>query len=337
MPIVPPGRTLLKSETDQLCRLSVAPSTHAAYQSGLRKWKKFLFDHNYTWDMDVLPVISSEVIIEFTTYCHAVLSLGYSTIKLYLAGIRFHYISSGQPNPLSSVYTTDRLQMVLRGIKRQQGGGNRTRLPITFDILVQISNQLANKCFSPVLSVMMKAVCTLAFFGFLRSGEFCVVGDKFDPSSNLCVHDLQCEQDSQSMCLCLKSSKTDPFRQGVRIHIFANPRLCPVKAMCDYLKMRKTMLCASPALFIDDEGKPLTRGVFVSNLKQLIFNLGLDSTKYNGHSFRIGAATTAAAAGVEDHLIQTLGRWSSSAYTRYIRTSRDSLCQAQAAMCFTSD
>jgi len=43
---------------------------------------------------------------------------------------------------------------------------------------------------------------------------------------------------------------------------------------------------------------------------------------YAGHSFRIGAATTAAVMGLEDSAIQTLGRWESSlvsSYKRYIR------------------
>ena len=42
-------------------------------------------------------------------------------------------------------------------------------------------------------------------------------------------------------------------------------------------------------------------------------------TKYSGHSFRIGAATTAAAVGVEDSMIKTLGRWKSAAYLAYVR------------------
>ena len=52
---------------------------------------------------------------------------------------------------------------------------------------------------------------------------------------------------------------------------------------------------------------------------------GVDITQYSGHSFRIGAASTAAAVGIEDSLIKTLGRWESTAYLSYVRVPQDRL------------
>ena len=53
----------------------------------------------------------------------------------------------------------------------------------------------------------------------------------------------------------------------------------------------------------------LTRQRFVTAVRTGLDKAGIDSSKYSGHSFRIGAATTAAQNGMEDSIIKTLGRW----------------------------
>ena len=74
-----------------------------------------------------------------------------------------------------------------------------------------------------------------------------------------------------------------------------------------------------------EDGQFLTRQRFVDAVREALERAGVDQTKYCGHSFRIGAATTAAARGVEDAMIKTLGRWESVAYLQYIKIPRQQL------------
>ncbi len=54
-------------------------------------------------------------------------------------------------------------------------------------------------------------------------------------------------------------------------------------------------------------------------MKDALDEAGVDPGQYSGHSFRIGAATTAAARGLED---STVRRWKSLAYLEYIKIPR---------------
>ena len=69
-----------------------------------------------------------------------------------------------------------------------------------------------------------------------------------------------------------------------------------------------------------------------SELRKAISALGLPQEQLAGHSFRIGAATAAALAGVEDSTIQLLGRWSSASFRRYIRTPPGQLAALSARL-----
>ena len=94
-------------------------------------------------------------------------------------------------------------------------------------------------------------------------------------------------------------------------------------AMRDYLLQCKPAV--SGPLFIFTNGKWLFRASLTRELRSAQQVCGLPADHYFTHSFRIGAATTAAAAGVPSWLIKVLGRWSSDCYERYIRTPQETL------------
>ena len=101
--------------------------------------------------------------------------------------------------------------------------------------------------------------------------------------------------------------------------------LCPVAAIVNYLVLPRVN-AKTTAVFGFSDGQPLTRTRFVMELRTALAKAGIDATKFAGHSFRIGAATTPATCGMPDSLIQTLGIWESMAYTLYIRTPPSEFC-----------
>ena len=78
-------------------------------------------------------------------------------------------------------------------------------------------------------------------------------------------------------------------------------------------------------LFRFRDGRVLNRQHFVTAVKEGLDKAGTDSSKYSGHRFRIGAATTVAKNRVEDSIIKTLGRWESLAYLQCVKIPRRQL------------
>ena len=82
---------------------------------------------------------------------------------------------------------------------------------------------------------------------------------------------------------------------------------------------------SSGALFRFSDGRLLTRQRFVEALRTGLEEAKVPQDQYRGHSQRIRAATTAAAKGLEDSIIKTLGRWESVVYLQYVKIPRQQL------------
>jgi hypothetical protein len=324
------------STVTQLLNNAVADSTRTVYNSAFEAYCKFIKMNNIPY-YNNMPPVSEQLLISFVSHCFKNLKLAYSTIKLYLAGIKFKYLVAGEPSPFYGAGGTGenllRLQMVLKGVQRSTISKCRKRLPVTRDMLHVISSRLRLGFFSLFTDRMLETVCIVAFFAFLRCGEFTCKAN-FDPSVNLTIGDISFHENYA--VLTLKQSKTDPFRRGVDIKLFCvGSSLCPKCLLQNYLKLRTSVFpnwSDLDSCFVNKTGEPLSRVEFLTLFKQILSACGFEADSYSGHSFRSGAATSAASAKIEDHLIKVLGRWSSDSYCRYIKTPANTLHSAQLAM-----
>ena len=302
-------------------RSALAPSTQRTYSSAQKRYLVFCS----TSSLAPLPLSDS-------TLCRYVAHLArehikHKSIKTYLSALRNLQIMAQMGDPFRNTFSL--LEQVLNGIKREQAKSgslkSRERLPITPEILRHIRRVWERNSTHPDM-IMLWAACCTCFFGFLRCGEITVPSvQEFDPGYHLSYGDVRLDSTTQPSVVDvnIKASKTDPFRQGVRIYLGKTDNdLCPVAAVAAYLASRSI----TPGPFFHfQNGAPLTRSSFVSRVTQALTTAGIDSSKYSGHSFRIGAASTAAARGIDDSLIKTLGRWKSSAYLLYVRIPRERL------------
>ena len=261
--------------------------------------------------------------------------LRFRTIKVYMSAVRFLHIAEGHGDPF--LPNLQRLHYTLQGVKRAEaeaGIEKRERLPISPNILRTIK-RVWEEAPPHADKTMLWAACCLGFFGFLRSGEMTAPSDRtFDPSCHLSVQDIAVDnpENTQVLRVTIKQSKTDPFRKGIDLYLGKTAAdLCPVRAVLNYLVVRGRR--RQGPLFLFADGTYLTRLRLVEALRQALGKAGIDPTKYSGHSFRIGAATTAAKKGMEDSVIKTLGRWRSLAYLDYIRMPREQLASYSRLLC----
>lgn len=298
---------------------ALAQSTRRSYNSAQRRYLSFCHADN----VSPLPACQQSLCRYVTHLANE--GLAHASIKCYLAAIRHLQIEKGWDDP--GIANMAKLELVLRGIKMVQASKRKptARQPITVDLLQKMRGAWINRSAGRD-EKMLWAAASLCFAGFLRSGEITVPSDRaFDEAQHLTVQDVAVDSlASPSMLrVKIKASKTDPFRLGVDVFVgHTGCPLCPVTAMLNYLIARGS---EPGPLFMFADKKPLTRPRFVERTREALRKAGVDSSHYSGHSFRSGAATTAAMRGINDATIKLLGRWKSEAYHLYVKTPRAQL------------
>lgn len=190
------------------------------------------------------------------------------------------------------------------------------RQPISPQVLSGLLSELDSICKSSYEASLFYAAALVAFFGALRISELVAQSRAQQRSGALLFQDVHFTD--VGVNLGLRRSKTDQLGRGAQISLgyCELEDLCPVRALRKFISLRGS----SPGLlFCHLGGAPLTKHQFWAVTTRALAKLGLCGVRFCTHSFRIGAASTAAAMGLPSSVIQHVGRWHSNAFRSFIR------------------
>ena len=225
-----------------------------------------------------------------------------------MAAVRNLHVELGYIYPSGPTTLLDR---VMRGLTRLPST-QRARLPITMPLLRRVCYRLSlPQSRPPQDKATLLAAITLGFHAFLRCGELV----------NLTHRDIVLSGDGRLMTVTLRRSKTDQSGNGVTVHVgqSPDPLICPITAMRQYLA---ACTVREGELFAYHSRSVLSKQDITREIRTVLPLCGVSHPQtYASHSLRIGAATTAAMAGVPEYLIRHMGRWKSDAVLQYIRVT----------------
>ena len=281
----------------------MAPSTRRTYSTGEQRYLAYC--QLCCWE----PFPTTDY--KLSCFCaYLATSVRPCTIAVYVQAVRNAQLEYGLEDPTKESWL---LKRILKGIQHYHGTETiKPRLSITMPILRKLVDACRHSTsLARYDSLLYQSALLLVFFGFLRSAEFT------SHLSRNCV-----KLDCGSISLFLRRSKTDPLGRGVYVDIGpASPAYCPVQALLAYLAASRHLKPVDP-LCVLSSGRQLTRPALTETVRLLLRTaLVPNAEAYSGISFRIGAATTAAVAGVPDSLIRAAGRWKSHVALRYMRLS----------------
>ena len=216
------------------------------------------------------------------------------TIKAYLSGISFFSKLITGSSGLATSHP--QITSLLKGLLCQEPAKNPCRLPLTADLLSICLHTIRCGYSTPQVAQTLEAMFLLAFFGFLRCSEFTSSTIHFDPSRHACISDLSRFSDD-TMVFHLKQTKTNQFGPSTPVFFFKVQS--PLNPFLQFCKSQSTTM--TDPLRIRPSGYSI---LVPPSLLPVLSLSGISPDNYSGHSFRIGAATSASRNGIPEHFIR---------------------------------
>ena len=199
------------------------------------------------------------------------------------------------------------------------------RLPVTESVLRDIISAASHVCSSAYEALIYATLFSLAFYSLCRVSELTATAARQGTYSASLKdgHVYVSERNSlqRYVQLTIAKSKSDQYGKSATLRIHSQPdkASCPWRLTRRFKRMRP-LNCAQ--FFVHRDGTPVTDRQFNSVLKLCLeFASVPNSDQYSSHSFRIGGCSALADKGESEQVLKQAGRWRSSAYKRYIRST----------------
>lgn len=288
------------------------PDTHATYASGLLNFIVFCDQKNIP-EEDRAPA-SHLLIMSFVS----TLAAAYSgtAISNYVYGVRAWHFIHGVPWKIQK----PELETLLKAAEKLTPPSSRRkkRRPYTIEFMTAIRNNLELN--SP-LSAAVLACLSTCFFATGHVGEFTVQKlDGFDPTTHISRAHVSYDQNregQQVTVLHIPSTKASPQGEDVCWARQEGP-MDPDSALAHHLSINNPPQAGHLFAYRHKNGhRPLTKSKFLSELAKAARAAGLDPLQ--GHGIRIGSTLEYLLRGMPFDVMKVKGRWSSDAFTLYLR------------------
>ena len=214
----------------------------------------------------------------------------------------------------------ERLPAMLKGLRRKHGDKHKPqRVAFAPKDLRRALDALLNP--AEPLHANLRAAITTAFQALMRSAEYCGTTGKM----MLTRADIVCFNEAVEMVLMMHPCKNMHHLAGKTCPVVIGAGGKYIDAVAEVANLRRvdpvdesregvTPLFRDPAT-----NKPLSYELVNEWTKKLGAYLGFPLDRVGTHCWRISGATALFAAGGNDMLIRTMGRWSSDLHRLYVR------------------
>ena len=253
---------------------------------------------------------------------------GFDHISHVLSSVKFLHKYKGFEYPGDSF----EFSILFKGLKRKLAKPTKQALPITPEMLV-LMYQYVDIHQAKALAHWTAFVFALRLL-YRKSSIAPVSLTKFEPRTGLSREKAQIV--SNVVLVYQNHSKTNQFMSTTRITPLLPSSVRALDPVFHYFKLLNEHAVPEnyPAFSYIEAGviKCVTQRSFAEYLRSLLVCIGVDPSKWSGHSFRRGGASLLYRQGLDPLTIQACGDWSSDTFLHYIEVTFQQLWTAQHTM-----